>query len=141
MKTLARQRGMGLFQWVILLAVAGSYLLFGFRIIPLYAENKYVTEALRSIQDQGGRLADMSDGEIRKRLENFYNINNVRSEGATQNISIDRSYDRVLVTIDYEVRVPFFYNIDLVLSFQNHLNSDHVDLCCKPLPSENSGKY
>lgn len=138
MKTLARQRGMGLFQWLVVLAAAGFFLMFAFKVVPLYAENKYVISALRSIQDSGDRLSDMSDSEIRKKLENFYMINNVRSDGPTENIEIYRSHERILVTVDYETRVPFLWNIDLVLTFENHLNSNHVELCCSPLPSEKS---
>lgn len=137
MKTLARQRGMGLFQWVAVLAIAGFFMLFAFRIVPLYAENRYVIAALRSMEDGGTKVSDMTDAEIRKKLTNFYMINNVRSEGPTQNIQIDRTDQKVMIMIDYETRVNFIYNIDLVLKFQNHLDSTHVNLCCDPLPEAN----
>lgn len=136
MKTLARQRGMGLFQWVAVLAIAGFFLLFAFKIVPLYAENRYVIAALRALEDDGSKVSDMSDAEIRKKLANFYLINNVRSEGPTQNIQIERTDQKAIIMIDYETRVNFIYNIDLVLKFQNHLDSSQVNLCCAPLPAD-----
>jgi len=136
MKLLKDQAGMGLIQLLVVLAAAGFFLLFAFRVVPLYAENRYVVVGLRALQDSGNRLVEMSDSEIIKKMQNFYLINNVRSEGPTKNLKIDRSHNRIMVTVDYETRVNLLYNIDLVLTFANHLNSDHIELCCKPLPGE-----
>lgn len=127
-----RQQGFSLTQWLLIALVAGFFIVFGFRVVPLYAENQYVVSALKSLNDGGQRFADMSDSEIRKSLSNFYTINNVSSEGPTKNIKIDRSNSKLVVTIDYESRVNLFYNIDLVLSFQNHLDSTRPDFCCRP---------
>jgi hypothetical protein len=131
-KSIKNQRGLGMLQWALVIAVAGFFLLFAFKVIPLYAENRYVESALRSLETGGEKVANMTDAEIRKKLGNFYMINNVRSEGPTKNIKIDRGSEDVLITIDYETRVPLFYNIDLVLSFQNHLDSSRPGQCCKP---------
>ncbi len=84
----------------------------------------------------------MTDGEIRKRMENFYMVNNVRSEGPQKNIEIERENDQVLVTIDYEAKAilfedqPFVGTVSIVVSFKNHLHSDRVHECCKPLKSK-----
>ena len=131
-KTIKRQRGLGMLQWALVIAVAGFFLLFAFKVVPLYAENRYVESALRSLETGGEKVEQMTDAEIKKKLGNFYMINNVRSEGPTKNIKIDRRSEDMLITIDYETRVPLFYNIDLVLSFQNHLDSSRPGQCCKP---------
>ncbi|EIK43978.1 hypothetical protein O59_003059 [Cellvibrio sp. BR] len=131
-KTIKRQRGLGMLQWALVIAVAGFFLLFAFKVVPLYAENRYVESALRSLETGGEKVEQMTDAEIKKKLSNFYLINNVRSEGPTKNIKIDRRSEDLLITIDYETRVPLFYNIDLVLSFQNHLDSSRPGQCCKP---------
>jgi hypothetical protein len=137
---LPKQNGLGLIQWLAVLAAAGFFLLFAFRVVPMYAENRYVISGLKSLQDGGSRLTDMTDSEIKKKLANFYMINNVRSEGPTKNLEISRSNNKILVMVDYETRVNLFYNIDLVLFFENHLDSSRVDRCCKPLPSSNSSE-
>ena len=131
-KTLKQQRGLGLLQWALVIAIAGFFLLFAFKVVPLYAENRYVESALRSLVAGGEKIEQLTDTEITKKLNNFYMINNVRSEGPTKNIKIDREAERVLVTVDYETRVPLMYNIDLVLMFQNHLDSNKPAQCCKP---------
>lgn len=132
-KTIKGQRGLGMLQWALVIAVAGFFLLFAFKIVPLYAENRYVESALRSLSNGGEKVADMTDAEIIKKLGNFYMINNVRSEGPTKSIKVDRRKEDLVITVDYETRVPFFYNIDLVLSFKNHLDSARPDQCCKPV--------
>lgn len=132
-KTIKGQRGLGILQWALVIAVAGFFLLFAFKVIPLYAENRYVESALRSLENGGEKVENMTDAEIKKKLGNFYMINNVRSEGPTKNIKIDRRSEDLLITVDYETRVPLFYNIDLVLSFQNHLDSSRPGQCCKPV--------
>jgi hypothetical protein len=132
MKLLQQQRGMGMMQLLLIVSVVGFCLLFAAKVVPLYAENRYVEEALRSIEAGGDRLTDMTDADIRAKLGKFYLINNVRSEGPTKNIAIDRSNNKVLVTVDYEARQNFVWDIDLLVKFQNHLDSTRVAQCCKP---------
>jgi len=133
LKLIKHQRGMGMLQWALVIAIAGFFLLFAFKVVPLYAENRYVESALRSLENGGEKLEQLTDAEIKKKLNNFYTINNVRSEGPTKNIKVARESEKALVTVDYETRVPLFWNIDLVLSFQNHLDSTRPGQCCKPL--------
>lgn len=132
LKSIKHQRGLGMLQWAVVIAVAGFFLLFAFKVVPLYAENRYVESALRSLETGGEKLEEMTDAEIIKKLNNFYMINNVRSEGPTKNIKIERESEKAVVTVDYETRVPLFYNIDLVVSFQNHLDSSRPGQCCRP---------
>jgi len=132
-KSIKNQRGLGMLQWALVIAIAGFFLLFAFKVIPLYAENRYVESALRSLETGGEKLEQMTDTEIKSKLNNFYMINNVRSEGPTANIKIERESEKAVVTVDYETRVPLFWNIDLVVSFQNHLDSTRPGQCCKPV--------
>ncbi len=132
MKAISNQRGYSMLQLGLMIGVAGFFLIFAFKVVPMYAENRYVESALRSLVEGGQKLEEMTDAEIKKKLANFYMINNVRSEGPTKNIVIDRDANKTLVTIDYEIRDNLFLNIDLVLSFQNHLDSTRPNQCCKP---------
>jgi hypothetical protein len=106
----------------------------------MYAETVYVVNALKSLVEPGARITEMSDAEIKKKLFNFYLVNNVRSEGP-KNIVIDRKSQTLLVTIDYESRTNLFWNIDIVVSFQNHLDGEQPALCCKPLAEKRAAKY
>jgi hypothetical protein len=131
-KSLKQQRGLTMISWIFVLAVLVFCGMFAFIVVPMYAENMYVVKALKSLTQSGERVAELSDSEIKKRLQNFYSINNVRSDGA-QHIVIDRKSKSLIITIDYENRAKLFYNIDIVTSFQNHLDGDHPNLCCDPV--------
>ena len=131
-KSIKHQRGLGMLQWALVIAIAGFFMLFAFKVIPLYAENRFVKSALRSLVTGGEKLEQMTDAEIKSKLGKFYTINNVRSEGPTKNIKVVRESEKALVTVDYETRVPLFWNIDLVVSFQNHLDSTRPGQCCTP---------
>ncbi|MBK8188608.1 MAG: DUF4845 domain-containing protein [Cellvibrio sp.] len=136
------QKGMGALQWILVLLIAAFFLLLGFRVIPLYTENQYVIAGLKSLVKADENIIDMTDAEINKRMDNFYNLNNVQSDGPRQNIEIEREDSRVLITIDYEGKAVLFEDqpvvgtVSIVISFKNHLDSDRVHECCKPLKSK-----
>lgn len=132
---LKNQRGLTLVSWIFVVAILVFCGLFAFRVVPMYAENMYVVKALKSIAEPGMQVNDMSDAEIKKKIQNFYLVNNVRSDGP-QNIVIDRKSRNLLIKIDYENRTNLFYNIDVVASFQNHLDGDHLAACCKPMADQ-----
>lgn len=135
-----QQRGLTLISWIFVLMIVAFCGIFAFRVVPMYSENVYVENALKSLADPGTKVSEMSDSEIKKKLTNFYMVNNVRSQGP-QNIVIDRKSKSVIVMIDYENRANLFYNIDIVMRFQNHLDADHPNLCCKPLAESRATKY
>jgi hypothetical protein len=131
MKLIKQQRGMGLINLVMVLLIASFCGIFAFRIVPMYAENRYVIAALKELVDPGASLEQMTDAEIKKKMTNFYMINNVRS-AETQKFVIERSSNRTIVKVDYELRESLFANIDVVAKFVNHLDSAHPHECCTP---------
>jgi hypothetical protein len=132
MNSLHKQRGIGLIQLTLYLVVAGFLANFGVKVIPLYADNRYVISGLKTLASGGNNLTQMSDNEIRRVLDNFYTVNNVRNQDP-KNLKIDRKAEHVVVSINYEARVNLFLNADVVVSFANQLDSAHPLLCCTPI--------
>ena len=116
---------------ILLLAIAGLLLLCAMRMAPAYLDDRYIQEALRTLGDGVDNPSEMSDRDIRKKIGNFFAVNNVRTKSA-KDLEIERDGDRVLVYMDYEVRVPLIYNIDVVMSFENVWDSSRPRECCKP---------
>jgi hypothetical protein len=135
MKTRHSQRGLSSLGWLLVMLIAGFFLTLAFKMVPAYADNVYVKDALKSLTDfektERG-YAGMSDSDIRSHLGNYFMINNVRND-ATKSLKIDRKSDKVLVNMDYEVRVPLFYNVDVVMVFRNQFDSNRPAECCTPL--------
>lgn len=135
MKTRHSQRGLSSLGWLLVLLIAGFSLTLAFKMVPAYADNIYIQDALKSLtefENTERGYAGMSDSAIRDHLGNYFMINNVRS-AAAKSLKIDRKSDKVLVNMDYEVRVPLFYNVDVVMKFRNQFDSNRPAECCKPL--------
>jgi hypothetical protein len=134
MKTRHSQRGLSSLGWLMAILIAGFFLTLAFKMVPVYADNVYIQDALKSLTDfekTDRGYGGMTDGDIRSHLSNYFSINNVRSD-ATKSVKIDRKSDKVLVNMDYEVRVPLFYNVDVVMKFRNQFDSKRPAECCKP---------
>lgn len=132
MKSLRKQRGMGMLAWLLVLIIAGFFMLCAFKIIPMYAENRYVVAGLKVLVEPGSTLEEMTTAEIKAKMDKFYTINGVRTKGP-QNIVVERDAKRVIVKIDYETRENLFSNVDVVVSFKNHLDSTNLSQCCTPV--------
>ena len=130
MKTLKKQRGLSSLGWLFVISVAGFALLCGFKLGPVYLDNSFVRGALQSLAKEG-EVGSMSNGEIRSKLSKLFTINNIRGE-VTKKVKVERKKDRVLVNINYEERIPLIYNIDVVLTFENQLDSSRPGECCSP---------
>jgi competence protein ComGC len=136
-KSIHQQQGYGLIEWLLILLVVAFLFLVGFRVVPLYSGNQFVVAGLKDLVKVDENLNDLTDAEIRKKMDNFYNINGVRSEGA-QNIEIEREDNKVIVKIEYDAEVNLFTDqpvigtVKVVIPFMNHLDSEFPNECCKP---------
>lgn len=135
------QRGMSSLSLMTILLVAGFFMMCAFKLVPAYAENMYVVDALKSLGDGVKPVGEMSKKEIKSTLQRHYMLNNVRSEGPN-NIDVERTRDGLLVNINYEVRTVLIdaINLDVVVRFENQLDSNDVESCCKPTKPVNQKK-
>lgn len=102
---------------LLLVLLAGAFILLaGFKIVPLYLDNYFVKSSIDSLQDED--IRKMSDRQIRNALGRYFTINGVRDLNAGQ-VKIERETDKVIVKLDYEKRIDFIANIDVVVSFEN----------------------
>lgn len=109
------QKGLTAISWAVLIAVLSFFAMLFLKLFPLYMENFGVASSLKSLQNED-RSMDII--EIRDLLSKRLDINDVENV-KTKNISIIRKGSSYTVEVDYEVRVPFAFNVDLVVSFNN----------------------
>lgn len=121
--TLKKQQGMSLLSGLVLLAVAGFFLTAAFKIAPLYLDNSFVSAAVASLQNED--IHNMTNRDIRRELEAQFGINNVRDVD-TKLINVIRERTRTQVTLNYEKRVSFMGNVDVVVVFNNSYDSDSI---------------
>lgn len=114
------QRGMSSLSLLAVLCIGGFFLLALFRVGPLYLDNYFVGAAMESMREED--FHKMDDAEIFKKLFSYFTINNVR-DIKRSTVKIERPKDGTLIKVDYEKRVNFLGNLDVVVKFENHLHS------------------
>lgn len=134
MRSLKKQRGISSLGWLAILLTSGFFLMSGFKIVPLYADNVYMKNGLKSLaqlESPEGGFDGVSNGDIKSHLNNFNMVNNVRNPEAN-NIEIKRFKNKFIVNLNYERRVPLIYNIEVVTTFENQFDSSRPHDCCTP---------
>ena len=111
-----KQRGLSALGILLVLTIAGFFLTIATTIGPLYLDNSFVNAALQSLSSEP--IHKLSDGKIRRRLQDSFTINNVRDVNAKDTV-IERKKTATIVSLDYERRVHFFANVDIVVVFEN----------------------
>jgi hypothetical protein len=118
--TYRKQQGISMLGGLVLLAVVGFFLTAIFKVGPLYLDNSFVKAAVASLQKED--VHGMTDKDIRRKLGAQFDMNNVRDIDRKL-IKVTREKTRTLVTLDYEKRVNFMGNVDIVVMFNNSYDS------------------
>lgn len=69
----------------------------------------------------GKDIYEVTNGEIKGRISKFFQVSMLPGEIEKQ-IQIERENRGVYLRLDYENRMPFMGNIDIVLNFSHEVN-------------------
>lgn len=115
-------RGITLIGFVIVLVVVGFFAYMAMRLIPVYMEYFGVLKAMEQVKNEPGS-AQRSLEEIRRDMSFKFDTQYVDSESVPpQAIQLKREGGGATLRVAYEKRLPFVYNIDLVVSFDKSVN-------------------
>ena len=125
MRTHVTQKGITMIGFVIMLCVVGFFAYGAMKLFPLYMEYYGVVKSMKSLQTQAG-IETMSIEQIRDALDRNFSVQYVNETDVPL-----KSF--ILITKDgqhslrgaYEVRVPFAYNIDLMVHFDKTVDLSH----------------
>lgn len=112
-----RQSGITLIGFLLLLIVLGFFVYMGMKLVPSYIEFFGVKKAMSQLASDGSS-GDIND--IRSKLAfkmNFQYVDD--STIQPKDITLDRRDNASVLTISYDKRVHFIYNIDFLLHFEN----------------------
>ena len=110
-----KQQGLSLTGFLVVLAVVGFALFIGMKLFPMYQEFWSVKKALKSVATSGEAK---DPGSVRRALEKYFDVGYV-SNVKPENISVERGAGGgPVITIDYEVRKPLVFNLDIVGKFE-----------------------
>lgn len=110
------QLGITMIGFIIVLALAGFFLLIGAKLFPIYSEYFAVKAAMKQIKETSGASTYPPD-RMWGALDQRFNIGYVDSV-KRNNMEIMRK-NGVFLRIKYEVRKPLVYNLDIVAMFDH----------------------
>ena len=115
------QRGRSLLEMFFLLILAGIIVLLALRLIPVFMDYRTLIGVAESVQEDRD-YQDAPEEEVREGLRANIRINNLRGYDDEEVFEISRGDgNELIIDLDYEERVPFLFNIDLVASFERRV--------------------
>ncbi|MGK2913709.1 MAG: DUF4845 domain-containing protein [Porticoccaceae bacterium] len=115
-----QQLGLSSLGWLFMLAIVGFFLTALLKLGPLYLDNYFIASAVQSLDKEDIQNKEVS--EIRRKLDNEFTVNNVR-DISVADVQVVRGKGHTLVKVNYEKRVPFMGNVDIVVKFANEYDS------------------
>lgn len=111
------QEGVSGITVMLLVPLIGLLVLVVIKLVPVYMEYQSVKSVLNGMtSDRAAEYASVPDvrGTILKR----FGINNVKNAGG-DNVTVEREGAVFVFYVEYEVLVPLFYNISLLVNFSD----------------------
>lgn len=119
-----RQRGMTTVGLILVVAVIAFFSTLAIKLTPVYIESFQISSIFKTLQ-RDIPLATASDSDIRSSLAKRFDINSINDIQPRQ-VVIKRDGDRLqALQLKYDVRVPMFWNIDVVVHFNKDFEVTH----------------
>jgi len=115
MHRVKNQAGLTAIGLILILIPVGLAVYIILRAAPAYIEALSVGDVVNSLKKEMD-LKEKSREEIYTMIKKRLDVNNI-SNVEKDDIKIQKTVNDVTVTIDYEARVPLFWNVALALSF------------------------
>lgn len=110
-----RQKGASLLSIMIILIIGGVFFSVGFKLYPAYFDYKLVDSVLTDVSTDQGELSKPLI-RLRQDVQKKFRINQVQLP-EKDSLVIRQERGIVYFDLDYEVRVPMFFNVDAIVSF------------------------
>lgn len=117
MNTRARQTGLTMITWIILVGMIGFIGIFGFKLMPIYMDYYTINNALITVSK--GITEGEAPAQIRVSISNLFDVNSINVlKPSDVDIKPDPDNAKNLIlSIDYDARTNFIANVDLIVHF------------------------
>ncbi|OED41103.1 hypothetical protein ACH42_14825 [Endozoicomonas sp. (ex Bugula neritina AB1)] len=112
----SKQSGAGLLGWLTGLLVLGLSITLLSKVVPFYLDDYAIKKVVASLDEQTGS-DDASIRQVRIWLEKGLKTNLIKMK--PDELKVFKENGLTAVDIDYERRLNFLYNIDLILMFKH----------------------
>lgn len=114
----AKQRGMSLMGWLVILILTGFFASVGFKVLPHYMDNKALDKMINAVDREAANGVKINSvGEFYSYINKGMQVNNIRDLKAADIMEVRQEGAELYVELKYEAREKILKNIDLVVSF------------------------
>lgn len=112
-----RQRGLGLWGWLFVLGTIGFVAMIVLKLTPIYLGEMAIARVVRqTAQDPGNGALPLP--ELRKAMQTRWDVEGITTLEVKDVKLVKFGQGRALA-YDYEARTELFYNLSLVVHFEN----------------------
>ncbi|MBR9813271.1 DUF4845 domain-containing protein [bacterium] len=111
-----RQAGLGMWGLMFVFLVIGFVALVTLKCTPIYLNHLKVETAINAVADDTS-YSSATPFEIRRALQRRWDVDDVKHL-KTKDVKIQRADNTRVLSYDYEVKVPLFANISIVIQFK-----------------------
>lgn len=116
-----RQRGVGFFGLMLLAVLVGLPALLGLRVLPMYSEYFAIRSVVNDVAEDlvaDPRFSSFTASDVWKPIYNQLVIDGIDTKFRRgEELEIDKDSGGFIITVDYERRAPFMFNLGLVGKF------------------------
>ncbi len=117
MKLQHSQKGVTMATLAFYLLLLGLVVHLALKLFPVYMDAFSIESSVKGMETDRQEFSGAMS--VRNTVLKRFGMNNVTSVVA-EDIIVKRVNQVYEVDVDYEVRIPYFKNIDLLVSFENH---------------------
>lgn len=112
-----RQRGLGLWGWIFVLGVIGFTAMVTLKLVPIYLAEMAIARVVKSTaQDPGNSNAPIQT--LRNNMKTRWDVEGITTLDV-KDVTLEKYGAGRALAYDYEARAELFYNISLVVHFEN----------------------
>lgn len=111
-----KQAGASFLSTLTIILVAGVFFSVAFKLYPAYLDYMTVDSVLSKVILDSDELRK-TPKSLKRDLHKKWNINQIRLP-SQESLIIRRKEGVITIYLDYEVRVPMFFNVDAMVKFE-----------------------
>jgi hypothetical protein len=115
-----RQRGLGMFGLLFIFAMIGFTVLVTMRCLPIYLNQMKIVKAIHNVAADQDVAAAQDSGILASKLQRYWDTDSIDFL-EIKSVKLNRTDRGRTLSYKYEARTPLFYNISIVIAFQDNV--------------------
>lgn len=115
-----RQRGLGMLGLLFIFAVIGFTALVIMRVLPIYLNQMKIVKSVHNVAADPDVGSAQDSSMLRTKLGRYWDVDSIDYLDP-KDVKLNRTDRGRTLSYQYEARAPLFYNISLVIDFQDEV--------------------